>query len=136
MKRKPSSGGAKHMEQSYKTVGFSCLVGVLITTALLFLAALVISSIDFPQSAIAPVAIAAAVAGCFGAGFICARKTKSNGMLYGFVCGMVIFFLCLLCEVSFMGGEIGMLALYKLIICVTSAMIGGILGVNKRRKAR
>lgn len=136
MKKTPAGASVKNMTENYKVVAFSCLMGIIITAAMLFIAALIISSVDFPQSGIAPLAIGASVAGCFAAGFLCGRITKGGGLLYGLVCGLVIFFLCLLCEVSFMGGEMGILALYKLVVCVTSAMIGGVLGVNKRRKVR
>lgn len=124
----------KTIPESYRAVGIACATGILIIATVLFLAALVISSVDFPQSAIAPVAIGASVAGTFGAGFLCARLTKSAGLVYGLVCGAILFFLCLLCEVSFLGGELGTLAVYKFVICITAGMIGGVLGVNRRRK--
>lgn len=136
MKKIAAAQNPRSILENYRVIAIACLVGILITATVLLLAAMVISSIDFPQSGIAPVAIAASVAGCFGAGFICCRMTKGGGLMYGLICGLVIFLLCLLCEVSFLGGELGMLAVYKLIVCVTSAMIGGVLGVNKRRKIR
>lgn len=136
MKRATAKTTPRTIPENYRVVGVSCLAGLLIIAAVLLLAAVVISSVDFPQSAIAPVAIGASVAGCFGAGFLCGGMTKSGGLLYGLVCGTVLFLLCLLCELSFFEGSLGMLALYKFVICVASAMIGSVLGVNKRKKVR
>lgn len=136
MKKIPTAANAKNVAENYKIIAFSCMLGVLTTAAVLFLSAFVISSVDFPQSGIAPLAIGASVAGCFAAGFICGKVVKGGGLLYGLLCGSVIFLLGLLCELSFMGGEMGILSLYKLVVAVTSAMIGGVLGVNTRRKAR
>lgn len=136
MKKIPTAANAKNVLENYKVIAFSCLMGIITTAIILFLSAIIISSVDFPQSGIAPLAIAASVTGCFVSGFICGKIIKGGGLLYGLLCGILIFFLCLLCEVSFMGGDMGVLALYKLVVAVTSAMIGGVLGVNSRRKAR
>lgn len=119
---------------SYRAVAISCLVGIAIIAVILFLSAIVISSVDFPQRGIDPLAIAAMVVGSLASGFLCGRLTKSGGILYGLLCGTIIFFVCLACELAFIGGELGVLAVYKFAICAISAMIGGILGVNKRRK--
>lgn len=136
MKRSSAKAATGSVSQSYRTVAIACLIGILITAAVLLLSAVVISSVDFPQSGIAPVAIVAAVLGCFVAGLFCGHATKSAGLLYGLACGSAIYLLTLLCEFSFLGGQIGVLALYKYVICATSAMIGGVLGVNHRRKVR
>ena len=128
------TGGQRGVLDNYRVVALACGAGVALVAAVLFAAALVISSVDFPQSGIAPVAILASVIGCFGAGFLCARMTQSAGLLYGLLCGSIIFLLCLVCEVAFLGGGLGVLALYKYAICAISGMIGGVLGVNKRRK--
>lgn len=136
MKRSSSPKPARTIPENYKVVAIACLLGIVITAVVLLLMAVVISSVDFPQSGIAPAAMFAAMLGCFGSGFICCHSTKSGGLLYGFICGSVIFLLSLLCELSILGGELGMLALYKYIICITSSMIGGVMGVNTRKKIR
>lgn len=136
MKKSSAAQGARSVLDNYRVVAIACVAGLVIMSLTLLLAAFVISSVDVPQSAISPIAIAAAVLGSFGAGFICTRMTKGGGLLYGLICGLVIFVLATICEVSFLNGSLGILALYKLIISVTAAMIGGVMGVNRRRKIR
>ncbi|MEG1942297.1 MAG: TIGR04086 family membrane protein [Angelakisella sp.] len=136
MKKVPTGAGGKSILENYKVIVFACLIGIITTATILILSAIVISRVDFPQSGIAPLAIGASVTGAFVAGFVCGKITKNSGLLYGFICGLLIFFASLLCEVSFMGGEMGILALYKMIVAVTASMIGSVLGVNNRKKAR
>lgn len=121
---------------NYKIVLMSCFIGTLISSLLLILSAFVISKIDFPQKGIALLAVVVSVIGSFFSGYICCKMTKSGGLLYGIICGSFIFLLSLLCEVSILNGEIGILGLYKFIIHLTAAMIGGVMGVNHRRKVR
>lgn len=128
------NSGQRGVLENYRVVALSCAAGLVLVAAVLFAAALIISSMDFPQSGIAPLAIGAAAIGCFGAGFLCARMTQSAGLLYGLLCGSILFLLCLVCEITFLGGDLGVLALYKYAVCAIAGMIGGVLGVNKRRK--
>ena len=80
------------------------------------------------------VALAAVVAGCFAAGFFCGKALREKGLLYGFICGSILFLLAFFSELLLVGDKISVLLLYKYIIYIASAMIGDVLGVNRRRK--
>ena len=136
MKKMSVSSETKCLAEYSKKIGVGVIVGVLVTAMVLFCGAFVMSKVDFPQSGIPIVGIIALVFGGFVAGFVVARLTRSKGLLYGLLCGFIIFFICVFCELIFMGGELGALAMYKAGICTISGMIGGVLGVNKRKKSR
>lgn len=136
MRKPPSPADSKNVFKQYKIVGFSCTVGIVAVFAILMLCAGVMSAVDIPHSAVVPMSILAVVAGCLLAGFICARIIKSGGLLCGLLCGTLIFLVALAAELLVVGGEVGILALYKYVAYIASAMIGGVLGVNKRRKVR
>ena len=91
---------------------------------------------DLPHSAVVPMSILAVAAGTILSGYCCARILREKGLLWGLCCGTVIFLLAFFCELTLLGPVIGPLALYKFIIYAASGMIGGVLGVNKKRKVR
>jgi putative membrane protein (TIGR04086 family) len=67
------------------------------------------------------------------AGFLSSRKIRSGGMLNGLFCGLIlylpVFFLSLfLSETGF-----SMNTVYHFLITILSAVIGGVLGVNKNK---
>ena len=136
MKKPPAGADAKNVLKQWKIVGFSCLVGIGAAFLLLCAFALILSVKDLPHGAITPMAIAAVVVGCFVAGYCAGRTIRAGGLVYGLLCGTVIFLFAFFCELMLIGGGFSILLLYKYIIYISSGMIGGVLGVNKRRKVR
>ena len=136
MKKMSVSTESKCLAEYSKKICVGSMIGILATALVLLCGAFMMSKVDFPQSGVPVISIFALVIGGFVAGFVVARLTRCNGLLYGLACGLLIFFVCVFCELSFMEGELGMLAVYKCAICVISGMIGGVLGVNKRKKSR
>ncbi len=135
--RKPSPADAKkNVLTQYKAVAFSCIAGIVTAFAILTLCAGVMSAVDVPHGAVVPMSILAMVAGCLLAGFLCARIVGSGGLLCGLICASMIFLMAVAAELFVAGGQVGILALYKYVACASSAMIGGVLGVNRRRKVR
>ena len=134
MKKSPSPADSKNIFTQYKVFGFSCGIGIITAGAVLFICAGVLSAVDVPHSAVVPMSLLAPVIGCLLAGFICARILRSGGLICGLICGSLIFLVALAAELLVVGGEVGLLALYKYIADIASAMIGGVLGVNKKRK--
>ncbi len=119
-----------------KPVAVSCLSGAAIATAILLVFSLVMSVRDVPAVLINPLACAAISVGSFFAGFICARLLRQRGMLLGALCGLLLFGLLLFTSLTLTGEAFGWIVLIKLVIVMTSAMIGGVLGVNTRRRRR
>ena len=110
--------------------------GIAVTLLFLLLFAFVITkSRHIQYTLIAPMAIAAACIGAFVGGYITARINKSFGMLVGTICGALI--LMILLAVGAASGELpGMLSLLRGALMLISGAIGGILGVNRRRKRK
>ena len=136
MKKMSVSSESKCLAECSKKICVGSMIGILTIAMVLFCGAFIMSKVDFPQSGIPVITIVALVIGAFVAGFVVARLTRCKGLLYGLACGTLIFFVCVFCELSFMEGELGVLGLYKAAISIIAAMIGGVLGVNKRKKAR
>ena len=135
--RKPASApDTKNVVKFSRSLAVSVVVGVVLTFIILCAFAALMSVRDLPHSAVVPMSILAVSAGTILSGYCCARILREKGLLWGLGCGTVIFLMAFFCELMLLGQPIGILALYKYIIYAASGMIGGVLGVNKKRKVR
>ena len=108
-------------------------VGVVSCTLLLLAAAYVLKTADLPLGAATPIAITAAAVSALPAGWAAARCAGRRGLLWGAVCGALLFLIILLVGL-FRGGVEGGSAAIKLAALVFSGAVGGILGVNRKRR--
>lgn len=132
---KPSAE-AGSLTRFSRAVALSVGVGALVTFLILCLFALLMSVKDLPHSAVSPMSILAVAAGTILSGWCCARILRERGLLWGLCCATVLFLLAFFCELMLLGQPVGVLALYKYIIYAASGMIGGVLGVNHKRKVK
>ena len=109
-------------------------VGLIGCIGLLMLMALIVQSVDVPRAAILPLAIVAAAIGAFLAGLTAAAVAGQKGLLLGAACGLVLWLLILLAGVARYEGVSGGNALIKLAAFLLAGGIGGVLGVNMRKR--
>ena len=109
-------------------------VGLIGCVGCLMLAALLVQTVDVPRAAILPLAITAAAIGAFLAGLTAAVVAGQRGLLLGAVCGLLMWLLILLAGVARYTGVSGGSALIKLAALVLAGGIGGVLGVNMRKR--
>jgi len=110
------------------------VAGSLVCIVVLLLFALLLAACDIPQPAVVPMAVAAAAIGAFLGGFISARASGSRGLVFGAAAGALMFLLNLIAGFSFLHDISGWYAVVKLLVIVISSSIGGVYGVNVRRK--
>lgn len=109
-------------------------VGVLCCLIVLLIFALLMASFDIPQAAVMPMAVFAAVIGAFFGGLICARVSGSHGLAYGAACGALMYLLNVIAGFSLSSDIQGWYALIKLVAILLSSSLGGVYGVNMRRR--
>jgi putative membrane protein (TIGR04086 family) len=78
--------------------------------------------------------MAAAAIGAFLAGLTAAAVARQNGLLLGAVCGLLLFLLILVAGVARYAGVSGTHALLKFVVLLVCGSIGGVLGVNMRKR--
>lgn len=76
----------------------------------------------------------AAAIGAFVGGFVAARIAKTRGILFGALCGLILYLLVMASGFAVLRDIRGTYAVVKLALMVVSAAVGGILGVNFRRR--
>ena len=109
-------------------------IGALCCMVVLLLLSAFMAAKDIPQSAVVPMAVIAAAFGAFIGGMVSARIAKMKGLLYGAACGLVLYLLVMIAGFAFLKDIRGWYALIKLAILVGSASVGGVIGVNMRKR--
>ena len=138
MMRKPSAGPGPRsdLKSRLTAVALSAAAGALAAFLLLCAFAALMSVQDLPHSAVVPLSTLSVTVGAFAAGYCCARLIQEHGLLWGLCCGTLLFLIALLCEQLLLGEPVGVLGAYKFVIYAAASMMGGVLGVNRRRKVR
>jgi len=117
------------------TIIKAAVLGAVFSAILLLLFSFSLSKNDIPLEIVNPFSAFLIAAASLCSGYLAAKKIKQRGMAVGATCGTVIFLLVSL--ISLMNSfEIGILALIKFGVSVLSGAIGGILGVNTKRKRK
>ena len=117
-----------------RPVIIGAVVGALCCTLLLAVMAAIVASQDIPKAAITPMAIVAAAAGAFFGGFAAARIAREKGLLIGGACGLLLFILVALAGFAFLKELRGAYILVKLAVMLVLAALGGVIGVNLRKR--
>ena len=117
-----------------KPVLIGVAAGLVIAAVLLFLFAILIVLRDVPQALIDPMAIFSLVIGSLVSGIVCTRITRSGGLFYGTFCGGLLSVLVLLIGFFIGSAGIGLPGVFRVLFVMISAMIGGVIGANMRKK--
>ena len=72
--------------------------------------------------------------GAFFGGMVASKIFKEKGFLIGALNGLIFFFLSTIISFASNAGSMTAVSLIKLIIFILSSMIGGVIGVNVKRK--
>lgn len=105
-------------------------VGALAVTAMImsFFAAL----LDISDSGISALSGIALAAGCFACAFCAANRRRRHGLLFGFMCGIIVFLGVVIIGVLTVKVFTARGIFVKLLIILSASAIGGIKGVNTR----
>lgn len=115
---------------------FGIISGILLTLIFTaFSAAVMVKMQKVMYPAIAPFAIGSICIGTFAGGYITARINKNMGMAVGAICGLLVFVIFLGAGAIF-GSELGVVSIIRGIVAVIAGALGGVLGVNKRKRRK
>lgn len=123
---------ARHM----KPVAISVLIGAVCCALALLLMSLIMTVRSVPQMAVDPMASLALALGGFVAGLCCTRIVRENGLVHGALCGAVFTVIVLLAGLAVKDNGFGIPALLKIAFIMLSSMLGGVLGVNTKRRRK
>lgn len=109
------------------------IAGAICCLILLMLFAAILTMQDI-QTAVTPMAVIAAAIGAFIGGFVGARSVGSRGLIFGAACGVLLYLVVMIAGFAMLKDIRGWYALLKFVIMTVSAAIGGVIGVNTRKR--
>lgn len=118
-----------------KGVLFGVLTGGMIIAALLCLCAVIfVYSNSLPDQYVEYIMLVIDFLGGLFGGYISSRIIKARGIIWGGVCGLMLFFIILIAGMSTSDSTLTVSTLFKLLSLLISGIIGGIKGVNRKEK--
>ena len=112
------------------SLGIALLIGLIIAGILLLAFGMVMKGKEMPLALLQPMAFLPAALGSLASAFICAKKTGEKGLLFGALCGAVVFLVFLTPALILSSAPVGIGAAIKAAICLICGCIGGVMGVN------
>lgn len=109
-------------------------VGIVCCMLLLLAMAAVVKAVDVPRAATLPMAVAAAAIAAFAAGLTAALIARRHGLIIGAASGALLFLVILIAGFIRYTGVDGGYALLKAAVLIVMGGLGGVLGVNRRRR--
>jgi putative membrane protein (TIGR04086 family) len=110
------------------------VAGALCCVLVLVVMAAIMAAKDIPKVAVTPMAVVAAAFGAFMGGVVAAKISKEKGLLYGAGCGLLLFLLVMIAGFAVLRDVRGTLLIVKLAVLVGCGAVGGIVGVNIKRR--
>lgn len=108
------------------------ILAILVTAAFMAIFAVVMYIAQIGSEYSPVLATVSLAAGTFAAAFYAARKIGKRGLFTGLITGGIIFILITLISLIVDKGGITYNTLFHFIIIMLSALIGGVMGVNKK----
>ena len=115
----------------YPLVSAAAGLGVVFLITLIF--AFVITKITAADLMLSVMSTVALCVGAFAGGHICGRKSGSNGLFMGVLCGVFIFLTIILLSALFSKAVESFSLPVKLVLTLLCAGVGGVVGVNSGR---
>lgn len=112
----------------------SSFVGIIITFLTMLFSSLVMVIFEFNLSSLPIISSICLMTGSFVAGFLSAKKIGSRGIICGILVSVIIFVFVFSVSLILNSSGITFNTLIHFIINLLSALIGGIIGVNKSTK--
>lgn len=117
-----------------RPIVFGAVIGAVCSVLLLLLMAVLMAAKDMPEGAVTPLALVAGAAGAIVGGFVGARIAGERGLLYGAACGLLLAVLLSIAGWIARGEMNAAMLPLKLGVMVACGAIGGVMGVNLRRR--
>lgn len=112
----------------------SSAFGIIVILITLFLFSIILSKVNATEFVLSIVATISLCIGGYVGGYVCARKRRRNGLIQGIICGTIIFAIVLLFGTVFAKAVIEISTAGKLILTLLCSGVGGIVGVNTKKR--
>lgn len=126
----------KHKSDVIRTVVTAVLAGIGALSVCLFVFGEIAVKIDLPDGIMSVMAQISLAAGCFAAAYTVSKQRRRNGLLSGLCCGAVVFAVIFLLGIIFAGSFSLGGFISKILAVLSCSALGGIIGVNSKKRFR
>lgn len=123
-------------EFKFKYILVGLVLALFVTLTSLFLISIIMYYADIDSSMASPLASIGLILGCFVGGFYTSKKHEKKGLIIGFTTSAIFFIILSIASLSISTDNFGLLSLIHSLVMLLSGGIGGILGVNNKRKIK
>ena len=113
------------------------LIALTVAAGVIFLIicamAFLITKIDARKNVLSDMSTGALVVGAYFGGYTGGRRRKRNGLAAGALTGFLMFVIILIAGSIFAGYTAKITSFGKLLLTISSASLGGVIGVNSKR---
>lgn len=113
----------------------STAVSFLVIGGILLLLSLLMSFYDVPSVVLSVIILMLTVFMGFLCGYLCSRRIRRKGIVVGVICGLVLSIVVLFVDLC-VYGDFHISVFTKLPVLLVASSIGGVIGVNRKRKYR
>lgn len=118
-----------------KAINIGVLSGIIVCGIILFFLASVFVKKEVPsENLLEPIMIMSSGLGAFSGGYFAAKVSREKGLIYGLVCAFLMFIFIFIAGTISVRRGLSLVTLMRLIAMLTFGGIGGIVGVNKRKR--
>lgn len=115
----------------------SSVFGSVIAIISILIFAAMLSFSDISEGLIEIFGYLSIIFGGLASGIISAVKHRKNGLVVGFISGLIMFFVLFIFRAIFAGiDSFSIKTLIQLIVIIVFSMLGGVFGVNLKRKRK
>ena len=120
----------KVLKKMALSTGIGTGIGMLFSSLIIIIMALVLAVGDIPAMLIAPSTVFAVTVGGFIGGFVSAKLCGEKGLVCGMISGVIFVLLLWVFGTIFGSEEPGVGIAIKIILMILAGSFGGIIGVN------
>lgn len=121
--------------QVFITCSMGALFGTISAVILLLIFSAILSFSDIQESYLALFGYLAVVVGAFMGGFFSSMKHRKKGLVSGLVTGVLLFIILFIFRLIIVGFDSFTISTFiQLLLIVIASTVGGILGVNIKKK--
>lgn len=134
MKAKSHNEDSAILKRIARPIVIGACVGAISCLLVLLVMAAVMAAQNIPKAAVTPMAIVSAAFGSFIGGIVSAKISGEKGLLYGAGAGLLLYVVVIIAGFAVLQDVRGTTILVKLAVMVASGAVGGIIGVNLKRR--
>ena len=117
-----------------KSVAFGVIFAYILSLVSIFLFSWILYATEISEDISDTIILIITLVSTFAGGFLCGRKKKSGGLLYGAIVGLVYFILLFIASAAIYSAAPSSSGISFMIFGTISSALGGVIAINIKRK--